>query len=372
MLKYLIEKEFKQIMRNAFLPKLVIMFPIVAISVFPWAANMDVKDIRFVTVDHDNSTFSSRLTGKIAGSGFFVEKGRCASYEEALYSIEHGDADIAIEIPEGFEKGIVNDNHADLFIASNAVDGIRGALAASHMAAITQQFSEELNREQGSSYDKNIAVVPKIEAAPRVMYNPSMDYKHFMVPAIMVMLLTIIGGFLPALNIVMEKEKGTIEQINVSPVGRFTFILSKLIPYWIIGFIVLSLCILFAWIIYGIVPVGRLYNFYLLASLFLLVVSGFGLIISNHSGTMQQAMFVMFFFLLIMVMMSGLFTPIASMPDWALFITHFNPLRYFVEIMRMLFLKGSSLGALTYQISALAGFAVVFNLWAVISYRKNG
>ena len=371
MLKYLIEKEFKQIMRNDFLPKLVIIFPIVAISVLPWAANMDVNDIRFVSVDSDNSTLSMRLTGKIAGSGFFIEKGACVSYEEALIAIEHGGADVVIEIPEGFEKGIVNNNYAELFIASNAVDGIRGALAASHMAAITRQFSAEIDQDRGTAYDKGRSVIPAIEAIPRVMYNPSMDYKHFMVPAIMVMLLTIIGGFLPALNIVSEKEKGTIEQINVSPVSRFIFILSKLIPYWIIGFIVLSLCILFAWIVYGIVPVGRLYNFYLLASLFLLVVSGLGLVISNYSGTMQQAMFVMFFFLLIMVMMSGLFTPVASMPDWALFITHFNPLRYFVEIMRMLFLKGSSLGALTYQISALAGFAVVFNLWAVVSYRKS-
>ena len=369
MLKYLIEKEFKQIMRNKFLPKLIFIFPIVMISVLPWAANMDVNDIRFVTVDSDNSPLSARLTGKIAGSGLFIESGSCSSYEEALVAIEQGDADIVIEIPEGFERGIVNGSYADVFIASNAVDGIRGALAASNMAAITRQFSEELDREQ--RYDKSIAAAPKIEAVPRVMYNPSMDYKRFMVPALIVTLLTIIGGFLPALNIVSEKEKGTIEQINVTPVGRFTFIFSKLIPYWLIGFIVLSISILFAWIVYGIVPVGRLYNFYLLASLFLLVVSGFGLIISNHSGTMQQAMFVMFFFMLIMIMLSGLFTPVASMPDWALFITRFNPLRYFVEIMRMLFLKGSTLGALIHQISALAIFALVFNLWAVFSYRKS-
>jgi len=371
MLRYLIEKEFKQIRRNEFLPKLIFIFPMVMMLILPWAANMDVKNIRFVTVDSDKSSYSARLTGNIAGSDFFIEGGSSASYEGALNIVESGAADIIIEVPSGFEADIVNRGYADLFISSNAVDGVRGALAAAHMSAIVRQFSAELEDESGRLYDRSIAITPRVEAVSRVMYNPSMDYKRFMVPALMVMLLTVIGGFLPALNIVSEKEKGTIEQINVTPVGRFIFILSKLIPYWVIGFIVLSICLLLAWLVYGIIPVGRIYNFYLLASLFLLVVSGFGLIISNHSGTMQQAMLVMFFFMLIMIMMSGLFTPVASMPDWARFLTNFNPLRYFVEIMRMLFLKGSSLSALGYQISALAIFAVVFNLWAVISYKKS-
>ena len=371
MLKYLIEKEFKQIVRNAFLPKLIVMFPIMMMLILPWAADMKVEDIQFVVVDSDNSAYSSRLAGKIAGSKFFEERDKLYSYEEALIAIEEGRADILIEIPAGFEKDIVSSGYTTLFIASNAVDGIRGALAASYMSAIVGQFSEELNEESGRLYDLNVAISPQVSAVPRVMYNPSMDYKRFMVPALMVMLLTVIGGFLPALNIVSEKEKGTIEQINVTPVGKFTFIFSKLIPYWIIGFVVLTICLLFAWLVYGIVPAGKIYNLYLLASLFMLVVSGFGLIISNHSGTMQQAMFVMFFFMLLMIMLSGLFTPVASMPGWARVITIFNPLKYFVEIMRMLFLKGSSLSALIYQISALATFAVVFNLWAVASYRKS-
>jgi ABC-2 type transport system permease protein len=162
-----------------------------------------------------------------------------------------------------------------------------------------------------------------------------------MIPALMVMLLTLICGFLPALNIVSEKEVGTIEQINVTPVPKFIFILAKLLPYWLIGFVVLTVCFILAWLIYGIVPVGHFLLIYFFAVLFVLVMSGFGLVISNYSATMQQSMFVMWFCLLVVILMSGLFTPISSMPEWAQLITRLNPLRYFMEVMRMVYLKGS-------------------------------
>ena len=180
-----------------------------------------------------------------------------------------------------------------------------------------------------------------------------------------------ICGFLPALNVVSEKEVGTIEQINVTPVPKFTFILAKLLPYWITGFIVLTLCFLLAWLLYGITPVGHFIVIYFLAILFVFVMSGFGLVISNYSATMQQSMFVMFFFMLILMLMSGLFTPVSSMPEWAQVITYFNPLKYFMEGMRMVYLKGSSLLELLPEIGVLFLFALGFNTWAVISYRKN-
>ena len=203
------------------------------------------------------------------------------------------------------------------------------------------------------------------------LFNPNLNYKLYMIPALMAMLLTLICGFLPALNVVSEKEVGTIEQINVTPVPKFTFILAKLLPYWIVGFIVLTLCFVLAWLLYGIVPVGHFSMIYLLVIFFVLVMSGFGLVISNYSATMQQSMFVMFFFMLILMLMSGLFTPISSMPEWAQAITVFNPLKYFIEAMRMVYLKGSGLVDLLPEIGILSLFAVFFNSWAVISYRKS-
>ena len=213
--------------------------------------------------------------------------------------------------------------------------------------------------------ENNFSIIPQYK------FNPHLDYKFFMVPAIMVMLLTIIAGFLPALNIVSEKEKGTIEQMNVSPVKRPVFILAKLIPYWIIGFLVLSICMGIAALVYGLLPVGSLLTIYLFVGIYILVVSGFGLLISNYSNTMQQAMFVMFFFIMVFILMSGLFTPIASMPHWAQAITIFNPLKYLMQVMRLVYLKGSAFGELIPQCLALCAFAIVLNAWAILSYRKS-
>jgi ABC-2 type transport system permease protein len=176
---------------------------------------------------------------------------------------------------------------------------------------------------------------------------------------------------LPALNIVSEKEIGTIEHINVTPVTKFTFILAKLIPFWILGVIVLTLCMTVAALVYGLFPAGNLFTIYGFAIIYILVVSGFGLVISNYSNTMQQAMFVIFFFVMVFILMSGLFTPVASMPQWAQTITIFNPLKYLMEVMRSVYLKGSGFGEMLSQFFALCAFAIVANTWAVASYRKS-
>jgi ABC-2 type transport system permease protein len=210
-----------------------------------------------------------------------------------------------------------------------------------------------------------------VEIIPRYRFNPYLRYPVFMVPALMVMLLTMICGFLPALNIVGEKEKGTLEQINVTPVGRFILILSKLIPYWIIGFVVLTLCFGIARVFYSLTPEGSLATIYLFASIFILGISGFGLVISNYGKTLQQAMFMMFFFIITFIFLSGLYTPVSSMEQWAQYFSLFVPLRYMIEVLRQVYLKGSHFSDLLVQLAALSGFALFFNAWAILSYRKS-
>lgn len=138
-----------------------------------------------------------------------------------------------------------------------------------------------------------------------------------------------------------------------------------------IGFVVLNICILLAWLVYGLAPAGNLFTIYLAALVFILVVSGLGLVISNYSSTMQQAMFVMWFCMLVFILMSGLFTPIGSMPEWAQCVTYLNPLRYFMEIMRMVYLKGSGIADILFQLGVLSVFAAVLYGWAIKSYRKQ-
>jgi ABC-2 type transport system permease protein len=306
---------------------------------------------------------------KIIASGYFQLTDISPSNHKALESMDAGKADIIMEIQPDFEKDLIKTGTARVMISVNAINGTKGGLGSSCLAGIIHDFSGDLLAEQGLTNQK--AIMPVINMAPYYQYNPYLDYKVFMLPALMVMLLTLLCGFLPALNIVSEKEVGTIEQLNVTPVRKITFILAKLIPYWIIGYVVLFIGMGLSALTYGLFPAGSFGTICLYASIYVLVVSGFGLVISNYSDTMQQAMFIMFFFVLILILLSGLFTPISSMPKWAQAITIINPLTYFMEVMRAIYLKGSSMTELMPQLFTLCGFAIFFNGWAMLSYKKS-
>jgi ABC-2 type transport system permease protein len=192
-----------------------------------------------------------------------------------------------------------------------------------------------------------------------------------MVPGILVILLTMVGANLTAINIVREKEIGTIEQINVTPVRKYHFILGKLIPFWVLGLFVMTLGLLISRLAYGIIPEGSFLTIYLFSAVYLLAVLGLGLLVSTYAHTQQQAMLVSFFLMMIFILLGGLYTSIDSMPEWAQWITRFNPVTYFIEVMRMVVLKGSSLSDIREHMMIMSAFALVFNGWAVISYRKR-
>ena len=352
-LGYLIRKEFKQFFRNPFLPKLVIAFPVVIMLVIPWIVNMDIKNIRLTVVDKDGSSTSGKLIRTLGASEYFILEDVTGSYPEALRQLEKGRTDAVVEIPGYFEQDLVSEGRAPVQISLNAVNQIKGALGSNYLNAVCADFFAE----NFAPVSVSPVPAPRVSISALNKFNPYMDYKNFMIPAYMVIVIILLGGFLPALNIVGEKEKGTIEQINITPVRKTTFIFAKLIPYWIMGLIVLSICMLLAWAVYSL--------------LFIFALSGFGLIVSNYSDTMQQAMFVMFFFILVFMLMSGLLTPISSMPRWAQVITWLNPPRYFIEMMRGVYLQGCSLADLSHQLLALLGFDVFFGTWAVMSYRKT-
>ena len=223
----------------------------------------------------------------------------------------------------------------------------------------------------GSSYLASIITSFDSKITTRNLFNQTLNYKQFMIPALIAVLIILLCGFLPALNIVSEKESGTIEQINVTPVGKFQFIMAKLIPYWVIGVLVLTMCFFLSWLVYGYVPSGSFFVIYCGVILFILVISSFGLIISNFSQTMQQSMLVMFFFMLIFNLMSGLFTPVRSMPEWAQYISAFIPPKYFINIMRGVYQRGCGFADLWQQFAALGGFAILMGVTAIISYRKR-
>ncbi|MDR2692219.1 MAG: ABC transporter permease [Dysgonamonadaceae bacterium] len=369
MLRYLIEKEFKQTFRNAFIPKLICAFPFLVLLVFPWATNQEIRNINVTVIDRDHSAWSKRLSEKISASTYFNLVGYARSNDEGMLAVEDGTADMLLDIPPGFEKNLVNGGETGVMISANAVNIMKGGLGSGYMNEIIRDFAGELRGEIIQTSGKT--GLPLIQVIPQGRFNTFSDYKVFMIPALIVILMTLLCGFLPALNIVGEKETGTIEQINVTPVSKFSFILGKLIPYWAVGLFVFTLALGLSALIYGLTPQSNLLTLYLSVLVYITTVSGLGLLISNYSSTMQQAMFVIFFFLIIFLLISGLFTPIASMPHWAQVFSCFNPLRYFIEIMRMTFLKGSGFSDIWRQLAALAIYASVLNGWALVGYRKS-
>jgi ABC-2 type transport system permease protein len=263
----------------------------------------------------------------------------------------------------------VRDQQEKVFIAVNAINGTKGGLGGAYLANIISQYNNEILIAWARPQDN--PAIPIIEVQSSNWFNPLMNYNAFMVPGILAILVTVVGGFLSALNIVKEKEVGTIEQINVTPIKKYIFISGKLIPFWIMGNIVFSIGLIAARVVYGIVPEGSLFVLYGFVRLYLLAVLGFGLLISTFCETQQQAMFIAFFFLMIFILMGGLFTPIDSMPYWAQIITWFNPLAYLIEVMRMVVLKGSGWSDILPHVRTIALFAVILNGWAVWSYKKR-
>ncbi len=375
-LKYLIEKEFKQMFRNPLIPRLIVLFPTMVLLVFPWAVSFEIKNIKIDVVDHGKSVYSKRLTDKVAASDYFILHDTPPDYQTAIMNMENGVTDMILEIPATFDKDVVKDRNSTIGMAVNSVNGTQGLLGSNYIMQIVNDFSSELRGELINTVPPqqraSMMNMPLVDIVPKYKYNPELDYKNFMIPGFMVLLLTILCGILPALNIVMEKENGTINQINVTPVSKINFILAKLIPYWVVGIVVMIISVTLAYFIYGLWPAGSVFTVLISAIVFILSVSGLGIIISNYSETMQQASFLVMFFILILVLLGGMFTPVSSMPTWAQTIAAVNPFNYLTKTFRMLYLNGSSLADVSGNLLALGMIAVVLNGWAVLSYKKRG
>lgn len=360
----LLQKEFLQIRRNAFLPRLIVAFPILVMLLMPLIMTMDVRNVNVAIVDWDNSTTSRRIASHIEASEYLSLVAETSHYATTLQALEKGDVDVIVQIPDQFERNWEVATPDRISIVANAVNATKGGIG---MQYVVQTIAMALREKQRDNSPIDVSELITIENR----YNPTLNYRHYMIPALMIILFILICGFLPALSIVGEKECGSIEQINVTPVSRMTFTLAKLVPYWIIGLFVLTVAMIVARLVYGVTPVGSLGSIYLGAMLFILTISGFSLTIANFSDTMQQAMFVMFFFIMIFMLMSGLLTPVDSMPEWAQKFTIILPPRYFIEILRSVYLKGTSLIELRYNYLALSLFAVFFNLLATLTYKKQ-
>ena len=366
------KKEFRQFLRDPGLPRIVMTFPVLIVFVFPFAVTMELRNIRLAVIDNDRSSESSLLVEKCVNSGYFILEDICPTQQAARSMMDKGDIDAVLTINTGFSKylggGAQLSDPLPVGIAVNTVNGTRGSIVSKYLTACISSFIAKQKSSGGADSGTSVSS-PSIEVS--YMFNPYLDYKLFMLPALMVIVVTMMCGFLPALNIVGEKEKGTIEQINVTPVSKSAFVICKMIPYVVVAYIVVFTCLLLTRIGFGYSCQGSLLLIALFTLAHIVVMASFGLLISNFSENTQQAMFVIWFFSMVFMLMSGIFTPIASMPRWAEIITYANPLRYFADAMRSIYLKGGTLIDNWSNLACLAGIGTLTTFSAIMSYKKT-
>ena len=369
-LKYLLEKEFRQIFRNPNILRLIVAVPIIQLLIIPLAADYEIKNINISIVDHDRSTYAQQLISKITSSGYFQLVDYSRDYRVSYQQFESDKSDLILEIPQDFERDLVRNNGNSLYLALNAINGTKASVGSNYLSKVIQDFNSEIRLDWAKGASSVTA--PAIEITSSNWFNPEMTYRHFMVSGILVILVTMVGSYMCALNIVKEKELGTVEQINVTPIKKYHFLLGKLIPFWIIGVVVFSIGLFgVARLVYGVIPLGSTLLLYGYLSIFLIAVLGIGLLISTYAANQQQAMSLAFFIMMIFILMSGLFTPIDGMPEWAKWIAYLNPVTYFIDVIRMLVLKGSEFMHIKYHFMITFGFGIVFNTWAVVNYKKT-
>lgn len=363
---FIIQKEVLQIRRNRLILPLLFVMPFIQLIILGHAANFEVKNLNLCIVDKDQSSFSHKLISKFSASKYYRIVKSTFDSKEASQDMLEGRNELILEIPQDFEKKLIIGEKSAVNIRIDAVNGMKAGIANAYTTMIINNFNTEIMSSMTGK-----AVLLPLDLEYSFWYNPEMNYSTFMVPGILVMLVTMIGSFVTAIVIVREKEIGTIEQLNVTPIKKYQLILGKLFTFFIIGFLELSLGLLIAKFVFKLTFVGSIWLVYGFTLVYLPVVLGLGLLISTITNTQQQAMFMAWFVLLISILLSGLFTPIESMPGWIQNITLFNPIRYFVAFMRMVLLKGSTFSDVKINFMVMLGYGFLINLLAIWNYRKT-
>lgn len=377
----LLKKEFRQLVRDRFLLRIMVLMPIIQLLVLPLAANYEIRNFNMAVIDHDGSTLSTRMISKIQAGGYFTLVGRALSWDEARNWMTQGRTDLIVEIPRYFERDIALGRGADLSVHISAVNGLSAGVAGGYLNSILSNYSAELIDQKLAPPSVTIAgsyttddgaelVVPQIDVSSQLWYNPNFDYKITIVPGILALLITVIGMAVSALSIVKEKQSGTIEQINVTPLSPVLFMLAKMAPFFLIGIAQFAIGLTLAYYVYSIPVVGSLWLLLAILVIYMIGLLGLGFTIANISESQVQVMFAIFFFVMIMVLMSGLFTPVESMPLWAQRLNLWNPVAHMITVLKMVLIKGSGASDLGLQWLCLSLFAVVSSLLSIITFRK--
>ncbi len=362
---FIIEKEFKQIFRDKMMLPIIFAIPVIQLLILSYTATFEVKNINLGILNIDQSQQSSELINKFKGSTFFNLKAYSTNIKDLEVMLKREKISQIIYIPNNFGKNLSSGNSSEIQIITDAVNGSSANLMSYYAISIIMSYNSNII----AKINPNIANYG-INSSYQYWYNQELDYKRYMVPGILVLLVTMIGAFLSGMNIVREKEIGTIEQINVTPIKKYEFIIGKLSPFWIIAMFDLIVGLLLSRFVFNIEIQGNIFLIFSVSAIYLLSVLGLGLLISTVSDTQQQAMFIAWFFMVVFIMLSGLFTPVESIPQWAKIINYINPIKYFIKFMRQVMLKGSNIFDVYNEIVVIVVYSIATLSLAFWRYRK--
>ncbi len=364
-LRFLVRKEFQELRRNPRLFGLVIVAPIMQLTLLGYAATTDVRDVPVVVADGDRSAASRELVGRFDASPNFSVVRTVTTTREIEPFLESGNAWLALSIPAGYGELISRGQPAVVQVIADGSDSNSTSVALGYATSLVGGYAQELARQAPRGEGG-------IDARIRVWFNPQLESRHFMIPGVLALVLLVVTANLAAMAIVREKELGTLEQLNVSPLRRWELIVGKLMPYGAIGMVDVLLVVAVAVFWFEVPLRGSFALLFALSLLYVLCTLSLGLFISTVSETQQQAMMTAtFFFLTPMVYLSGFIFPIENMPAVIQPFTYLIPLRYFLVIVRGIFLKGIGLKLLWPQAAALAAWGIVVLSLAVVRSRKR-
>lgn len=399
----LIKKEFLQVIRNPLLLSILVIAPMVEFMIFPFCADYEIKVLDIAFIDNDRSQVSKEIINSFSASDIFVTHGLLQNKSQAEEVMRHDKIDLLVEIPSNFESSLYNNQSTQIAITANAINSVKAGIGTGYvqeiiggymqdfaaanapagMASLAQMVQSKASASSSSDEERKSTIsIPTFDASAInrqsanisisniYWYNEQMNYQNLIVPGILVILVTLIGCYVTALNLVREKEIGTIEQVNVTPIKRWQFLIGKMIPFWLLGMVEFAAGLLIMKFIFGISVQGSIPLLMGITAIYLLVMLGLGFFISSVSENQLQSMFIVLFLFIVFVLLSGVFTPTEGMPDWAHKINYVNPMSFYIEVIKKIILKGSAFTSVQTETIVLSIMAVLINTGAILSYKE--
>jgi len=367
---WIIRKEFQEMRRDKVIVRAILLTPILQLVVQGYAANLEVRNVPVAVCDQDQSDQSRALLAEIAQQPYFVLAIATQRTEDLIAHLDARRALVALTIPPDFGRKLGR-RTAELQLLVDGSDATSAGLAAAYLSGLLTEHGVKATRQRLARLRAADPRLPRVVPDIRVWYNPDLRSVYYYVPGVAALILLILTQILTALAIVRERELGTLEQLMVTPIRPWELIVGKMVPFALVGIVDFTLVVLVATLWFRVPLRGSIPFLYGAALLFLLPVLGLGLLVSTTSRTQQQAVLLNFFMTMPAVLLSGFIFPIANMPQWLQYMTYAVPLRYFLQILRGVFLKGAGPDVLWPQCLAMVGLGALFLTAGIVRFRKR-